>query len=268
MRCTQPRRNAIPVTDPELFGDVVRAIVESYPDRATAAKDLKVDPSRLRAYARGAPGRSITRSTYDAIKEAARAVGRLRDFDNCLLTHEQVLVLHQYRSWIDRRLKPFNRRLLHLDGRLKGEDLEGRPQAHYVGHRLLIGYLQRPGPGAMRATAAEVRCGDRIDSALREFQARPWLAPLLQDFEVKCQRSGWTTRHPRYKLALYRAIEPSVRDAENSGGIELGWEELCKRRRPAIRYLKAALERELVLLERAGDLERARKASLGEHGRK
>jgi hypothetical protein len=55
-------------------------------------------------------------------------------------------------------------------------------------------------------------------------------------------------------LAIVRALEPLLA-VDETGGIERGWGELTPGEQRA--YLKAALEREAILLNRPPDLERA-----------
>jgi hypothetical protein len=59
----------------------------------------------------------------------------------------------------------------------------------------------------------------------------------------------------RYELALRNAIDPLTRSDKTD--IEIGWRELEHDEDVLVGYLKAAFQKELVLLKRPSDLSRA-----------
>jgi hypothetical protein len=81
-------------------------------------------------------------------------------------------------------------------------------------------------------------------------------------FQAKMLARGFAADDPRVVLAEWRAVEPLL-DAQDSGGIELSWAELDDAGR-LTRYLRSALDREAVLLDRASSgAARARAAGGG-----
>ena len=103
-----------------------------------------------------------------------------------------------------------------------------------------------------------VRIKRRVGPAFEELWAQPIYKRRFTDFLKTLARSEERPdpRDKRLWLALYRAVEP-LSDAASSWGVERSWKEMDEDG-DLKAFLKAALKREQVLLQREGDFDRMR----------
>jgi len=108
------------------------------------------------------------------------------------------------------------------------------------------------------------RLEPRVASVWMELWGLPEYQELFRKFFKAITRkpNPPKTGDRRYWLAVYRALEP-LGAAEATHGIELSWQELHVNGK-LTQFLRAALRRERLMLERGADLERANRRQLPE----
>jgi hypothetical protein len=109
------------------------------------------------------------------------------------------------------------------------------------------------------------RLRSKVEKVLHELWDHPDYRPLFEAFLEHVTHRPWLPRlqDKRHWVALYRAVEP-FGDARSTWGVERTWEEMHRARdlqgaTDLRRYLKHALLRERLILDRKPDLERCRK---------
>ncbi len=218
------------ITDPERFDRLLKRVHAEHGTQEATAKALKLSQahlSRLLNANRKNPPHHLTRKTALSLARALRSKPRLyREFWRYVILGRKATRVYEreYTPWLRKTVRPFT------DGRgaFTADGLAGRcnRMLQQLGHRPRRG---RPG----------------------EFEYSEPYGSYFVSFDKA------TAGHdePRRCFARWRAVAPLLA-SEDSGGIERGWDEL-KAGGELGPYLKAALKREEILLNRQPDLERA-----------
>lgn len=224
------------ITDLERFERLLKRVHAEHGTQEATAKALKLSQSHLSRLLNPNPKNPphhVTRKTALSIARALRSKPRLyREFWRYAILGRKATQVYdqEYQPWLRKALRPFmdEHEVFTADG------LAGRC------NRLLrqLGHRSRPGrPG--------------------EFEYSKPFGSYFISFDKA------TARHDALRrcLARWRAVAPLLA-SEDSGGIERGWPEL-KASGELGPYLKVALKREEILLNRQPDLERAQ--TVAEH---
>lgn len=185
------------------------------------------------------------RLPIDALRRIAEFLpqGARTDLQGAVLSAEGREVLRYHEEWLSGSLRPYEQ------GAFPGATDRG-PEAV----RFLTGQGKKTPSGRVwndRGWGAIVAYNLLSD----DFEA----GQEIREFEKRAARLGFTLDSrdtavvDRMWLAIMRVFEPT---ADNPGTVELGWQELQYTGK-LLAYLKAAFKRELILLKRPSDLERA-----------
>ena len=256
------RRAPVVVADAERLGSVVQDILIGHKSVAAASRFLGVDRRTLRRLADGQAGASITRPIYrvleweckwvdeasyeawlkeygtheDSYEEWLQEYGSLADeLRQAVVASGAEAALTSYRQWLSGELERFG---YTVKGSLVNQPRLSKKRTRYW---------------TVAESTAALKRDLSFKSAIIEIHRRPHLRRELRDFERRAKKAGWVSGMARYELALRHAIEPLW----DRTPIELGWKELADDERVLIKYLKAAFQKELVLLDRQTDLCRA-----------
>ncbi len=230
----------VQVLDKVLLADFVASAVQLFETQQHAADALRIDRRHLYRLIRGETGNRINRDLYARLLMIIPR-DQHDEFRRAILDPQTERYLEQYRSWLESHLKRFNVEIV-------GTQYE-EPIAQ--------AQLDKGKGATWEAVVRELA----FQSLLRHMNGRSPHKEILTDFGKKAQGLGWVPRMARYQLALRRAIEPLICDAE-AGYIERWPDELERattkgRNDELAQYLSVALKAELFLLGRPLAIERA-----------
>ena len=249
----QERKAPVEVSDPIGFGIVVHAILYWYKSMTAASQALSISRRTLRRLANVQAQTTITRGVYEALEceaqwiddtiadEGLEEEALAERLSQAVVTDSAREQLREYRSWLAKELDRFG---LYVTGPVTGDALVTTARNHY----------QSPNETITRMTREMIW----IQTALDDIRRRQRLHTELLDFERRAKKAGWTTGMARYEIALRHALEPVT--SADRGEIERGWKEMLADEDEVVRYLRAAFQKELLLLARSDDLDRANRA--------
>lgn len=275
----------IQIREPQLLGDVCKRVLRweqraadtaaAYAPRrhgsglyARAAWRLGISPAQLWNLSNGSTGRALNQRVFHALHSylppshvSEHAVRRWeKDLDRALWTPAAAEAFRTYIRWLRRELRRYGAQW--RDGwpiyRAKGSDL------YSVAWRLLAElrrrYPEEFAPLEKRASQLAKTRGWQPDHQPGRVEYAAHLSPAQRAVLAELTRSPnrylTISELRRLDLAYLRIVEP-ILVGESSGGVELTPEELGKEL-PA--YLRAAVKREVLLLQRSPDLARIQRS--------
>ena len=234
-----PRSGSVQVIDPGLLGRVTKqTVMPHFGTQTEAAAAMGIDQSSLSRLLRGRAGKAITLDVFYAIGRFVGLAGRGPELRRAVLNPGATSLLQKYRSWLQEELRDFNQEVL---------PRIGADRCRTVARKDASGFSEQ---GIMRETAYQ-----HVLMRLQQREPGKW---HLKGFERKARKMGWRPGMARFELALRRVVGP-LATAGETGYLERGWEELLVNDRQLVAYLNAALAKELILLNRQQDLQRAQR---------
>ena len=215
---------------PDALGEVLREVVlEKYDGNLSqAAREARVVRPTFYKLVKG-----TYRGSHMGVLGRVRRivpVNRRARFDDAILGPVARRVLDRYDRWLDGQFENI----------AVGDDVERRkPTRMTLKKWITWRFMYRPRTRKQRLQLVLVQMRSRFPELIAEFERR------LYD----CRHF-----HRRGKLALMRVIAPLI-DADDSECVERGWREMTVDELRA--FLKAGMKRELILLSRSPDVQRA-----------
>ena len=250
------RQAAIDVIDAPMLGIVVQHILSGFSTLVEASQALGIGRRTLQRLADGRAGATVTRAVFHSLEIRADQLDDLyweehgaeidpyhTEADLVSMLWASVMTgaarsrIGQHRAWLDEEFKRYDRTA-------RGPLTKNAGLIH-----------ERNRNRGVRDTTACARRNRAFDRAVADIRKRPGLKVELEAFERRAEGLGWRRGMARYQLALRRALGPLLNDDDS--GIERTWSELLADESKMASYLKAAFQKELVLLDRKGELARA-----------
>lgn len=259
------------IVDPVRFQRLLAEIRRRCGGQEKAAEKLGIEQSQFSRWLNGVShhisrpvarrmARNIIRGMVPPKERPTRANWRRqanfqmeKEFWLAVLTREAAATMRTYEEWLEE--EALGRSLMGLPRRALELPITMRRRRHLTESRIQQ-LLRELAEEPYRAIIGEFV--DRYRR--RRFQGRE--EPEGGDRYWKdWPRHSWDTDFDtRLELAIVRALEPLLATLD-TGGVERGWRELDQRGELE-RYLKVALRREEILLNRAPDVERAQEIDL------